>query len=433
MQREETPMTFHTTRPARLAAIMGGVALGVLAQGAFAADPVTLNVWSDTPRLSMFDLYDQTHENVTLNVTTVAPADLIAKIQLALQARSEVPDVIFMSDIGYTAQLSTRRSNYLLDLTDKVPQSVQDEYYPNGNSPCHVNGKLLCMRNDLAHMIVWYDKEAMETLGKEVPTTWEEFQALGAELGPQGMSLGTGVEAFPLYSYLVSANCDMVMPVEGKDDTVKIDLSTEACLKPARMVDAMLANGSLTRVGPFEPDFVNLAKAGNVPLMIGPTWFGEYVIKPTYEWPAGRMAAALPLRWEDQEQPLTWSWGGGTYGGWKDTQHPDEVVDLIVWMSSDIANQTNAVTLPAHRPSAEAWGERLRTDAYYADLNVFEVLAEAAQFSHPGYASLRFSVSDAIAKVVVQQLAAGGTVEAAMPALQTELENLARLNGYQVE
>ncbi len=413
--------------------LAGGIALGALATGALAQEAVTLNVWSDTPRLSMFALYDETHEDVQLNVVTVAPADLIAKLQLAMQARSEIPDVIFMSDIGFTAQLSTRRSNYLMDLTDKVPQEVQDEFYPNGNSPCVVNGRLLCLRNDLAHMIVWYDKSAMEELGQEVPTTWEEFQALGAELGPQGYSLGTGAESFPLLSYLVSAGCEIVMPVEGKEDTVKIDLSTEECLKPARMVDAMLANGSLSRVGPFEPDFVNLAKSGKVPLLVGPTWFGEYVIKPTYEWPEGRLAAAAPLKWEGQDQPLTWSWGGGTYGGWKDTAHPEQVVDLITWMATDVANQTNAVTLPAHRPSAEAWGARLGSDAYYASPDIFDVQVEAANYSHPGYTSLRFSVSDAIAKVVIQGFSAGGTVEGALPALQSELVNLAQLNGYTVE
>ena len=29
--------------------------------------------------------------------------------------------------------------------------------------------------------------------------------------------------------------------------------------------------------------------------MIGPTWFGEYVIKPTYEMAPGKLAVALPL------------------------------------------------------------------------------------------------------------------------------------------
>lgn len=409
-------------------AIAGGL---MLVGGTAVAQEVTLNVWSDPVRLTMFDLYDKTHDNVKLNVTTIDPAGLVAKIQLGMQSKSEVPDVIFMNDIGYAAQLSTRRSNYLLDLTGKVPQATLDEFYPNANSPCYINGKLLCMRNDIAHDVVWYDKPLMESLGAKVPTTWEEYQALGDELAAKGYSLGSPM--VPFESFLVSDGCDMVMPVEGKDDTVKIDLTTEKCLKPARMIDHMIAAGSLSKVGPFDPAVVDLVKTGKVPLMIGPTWFGEYVIKPTYEMAPGKLAVALPLKWDDQAQPLTWSWGGGVYGGWKDTQHPAEVADLITWMSSDVANQTTAVTLPAHKPSSLAWGERLKTDAYYASPDVFDVQVAAAAFSHPGYVSLRFSVEDAIVKIVSANIAKGQTVESSLPALQTELVNLAKLNGYTVE
>jgi len=413
-------------------AIAGGLMLTLVPlAGTAVAQEVTLNVWSDPVRLTMFDLYDKTHDNVKLNVTTIDPAGLVAKIQLGLQSKSEVPDVIFMNDIGYAAQLSTRRSNYLLDLTDKVPQATLDEFYPNANSPCYINGKLLCMRNDIAHDVVWYDKPLMESLGAKVPTTWEEYQALGDELVAKGYSLGSPM--VPFEAFLVSDGCDMVMPVEGKDDTVKIDLTTEKCLKPARMIDHMIAAGSLSKVGPFDPAVVDLVKTGKVPLMIGPTWFGEYVIKPTYEMAPGKLAVALPLKWADQEQPLTWSWGGGVYGGWKDSAHPAEVADLITWMSSDVANQTSAVTLPAHKPSAIAWGARLKTDAYYASPDAFDVQVKAAEYSHPGYVSLRFSVEDAIVKIVSANIAKGVTVEASLPALQTELTNLAKLNGYTVE
>lgn len=414
-----------------LVALAGAMTLGMLAHGALAADPATLNVWSDPVRLTMFDLYDKTHDNVKLNVTTIDPAGLVAKIQLGMQSKSEVPDVIFMNDISYAAQLSTRRSNYLLDLTGKVPQATLDEFYPNANSPCYINGKLMCMRNDIAHDVVWYDKPLMESLGAKVPTTWEEYQALGDELAAKGYSLGSPM--VPFEAFLVSDGCDMVMPVEGKDDTVKIDLTTDKCLKPARMIDHMIAAGSLSKVGPFDPAVVDLVKSGKVPLMIGPTWFGEYVIKATYEMAPGKLAVALPLKWDDQTQPLTWSWGGGVYGGWKDTAHPAEVADLITWMSSDVANQTNAVTLPAHKPSAIAWGERLKTDAYYASPDVFDMQVKAAEYSHPGYVSLRFSVEDAIVKIVSANIAKGVTVEASLPALQTELVNLAKLNGYTVE
>ena len=409
------------------------VALGGLAAIAAPAmaQEVTLNVWSDPVRLTMFDLYDKTHDNVKLNVTTIDPAGLVAKIQLGMQSKSEVPDVIFMNDIGYAAQLSTRRSNYLLDLTDKVPQATLDEFYPNANSPCYINGKLMCLRNDLAHDVVWYDKPLMESLGAKVPTTWEEYQALGDELVAKGYSLGSPI--VPFEAFLVSDGCDMVMPVEGKDDTVKIDLTTEKCLKPARMIDHMIAAGSLSKVGPFDPAVVDLVKTGKVPLMVGPTWFGEYVIKATYEMAPGKLAVAAPLKWADQSQPLTWSWGGGVYGGWKDSAHPAEVADLITWMSSDVANQTEAVTLPAHKPSSIAWGARLKTDEYYASPDVFDVQVQAADYSHPGYVSLRFSVEEAIVKIVSANIAKGVTVEASLPALQTELINLAKLNGYAVE
>ena len=413
--------------------VMGGLMGGFMAMAgvATAADPVVLNVWSDPVRLTMFDLYDKTHDNVTLNVTTIDPAGLVAKIQLGMQSKSEVPDVIFMNDIGYAAQLSTRRSNYLLDLTGKVPQTTLDEFYPNANGPCYINGKLLCMRNDIAHDVVWYDKPLMESLGAKVPTTWEEYQALGDELAAKGYSLGSPM--VPFESFLVSDGCDMVMPVEGKDDTVRIDLTTDKCLKPARMIDHMMAAGSLSKVGPFDPAVVDLVKTGKVPLMVGPTWFGEYVIKPTYEMAPGKLAVALPLKWDDQAQPITWSWGGGVYGGWKDTKNPAEVADLITWMSSDVANQTTAVTLPAHKPSSIAWGARLKTDAYYASPDVFDMQVKAAEYSHPGYVSLRFSVEDALVKIVSANIAKGISIEASLPALQTELTNLAKLNGYTVE
>lgn len=405
----------------------------MLSGAAMAQDAVTLTVWSDTPRLDGFAAYDASHDNVTLNVVTVAPGDLVTKLQLAMQAGSDVPDVIFMSDIAFSAQLSTRRSNYLMDLTDLVPQALQDEFYPNSNAPCWVNDKLLCLRNDMAHMITWYNAPMMTELGATVPTTWEEFAALGATLGPQGYVMGSGVEPFPLLAFLVSGGCAIAQPVEGMEDTVSIDLTTEDCLKAAQMVDGMLANGSLAKVGPFDPAFVELAKGGKVPLMIGPTWFGEYVIKPTYEWPAGVLAAAAPPRWEAQEQPLTWSWGGGTFGGWKDSANPEAVVDLITWMATDVANQTNAVTLPAHAPSAMAWGADLNADGYYANDDVFQVQVDAAAYSHPGYMSIRIDVPGAIAKTLVPAVAAGQTIESALPALQEELINLAGLNGYAVQ
>lgn len=416
----------------RKAALLGAAALG-LSAGAALAENVTLSVWSDEPRLPSFERYDALDNGVDLDILIVDPGDLVSRLQLGMQAGSDLPDVVFMSDIGFTAQLSTRGSNFLLELNDLVPQSLVDEFYENSNSPCVIGDRLLCLRNDMAHMILWYNQPQMEELGLEVPTTWEEFEALGEVVGPMGMALGTGVEPFPLLSYLVSGGCDVAMPVEGAVDTLRIDLSTPECVRAAEMVDNMLANGSLTRTGPFDPAFVAMASEGLIPLMLGPTWFGEYVIRPLYEWEPGVLAAGLPPHWEWQDAPLTWSWGGGTFGGWKDTAHPEAVADLIMWAAADVDNQTNAVTLPAHEPSALAWGAGIATDPFYAVDNVFDIQVEAAPFSHPGYVSLRFSVTEAVAGTLSAAASTGGSVVAALPALETELRNLAQLNRYTVQ
>ena len=60
------------------AGLCGGVAVAVAATAfaaaaALAADPVTINVWSDTPRLPAFAAYQKAHPDVKLKVTTIAP------------------------------------------------------------------------------------------------------------------------------------------------------------------------------------------------------------------------------------------------------------------------------------------------------------------------------------------------------------------------
>ena len=419
-----------------IAGWLGGLALGLgCAVSAFAADPVTLSVWSDTPRLPTFDAYQKAHPDVKLNVTTIAPDQLVAKIQLALRAKSDIPDVIFMADVNYAAMLSTRRADYLMDLTSSVSKDKQDEFYPNANVPCMINGKLMCLRNDMAHMVTWYNKPLLEKLGKQVPASWEDFEKLGADLAAlkQGYILGSGTEPVPLINMMVSDGCDLGIPDLTKPDTIKIDLTTDACKKPAQMIDNMLANGSLAKFGPFDPAYINMAKDGKLVLTLGPTWFAEFVIKPTYAWPAKQLAAALPPKWDDQKQPSTWSWGGGTYGGWKDSKHPKEVVDVLTWVATNVDSQKNAVTMPADKPASIAWGAKLKSDGYYASDDVFDVELKAADYGNPGYGTLRFSPADAVAKVVAPQLANGGKFVDLLPTLQQELVNGAKVAGYQVE
>ena len=415
------------TLPAGLACAVG-LAAPALAQ----AQDVTLQVWSDPTRMSVFEAYDAADNGVSLDISTVAPDELVTKLQLAMRAGSDVPDVVWMSTIDVAAQLSTRRTDYLLDLAPYVDEATLDEFSTNANAPCRFGEELLCLRNDVAQYVTWYDKAKLEELGAEVPETWEQFRALGAELAPDGYALGSGVEPFLLLGIFASSGCDIAIPQEA-ENTVAIDLSTPECTKAAKLVDDMRADGSLAPFGAFDPEFIALAVDGELPLMVAPTWFGEFVLRRRYEFAEGTLTAAVPPRWEDQDEPLTWSGGGGAFGGHAGSERPEAVAELIVWATTDPEVQAAAVTTPAHVPSAKLWLANMNEGGYFADAGAAEAIEEAATYTHPGYKPLRFNVVEAIGKVVVPGLGAGRTVESMLPELQKELENLAQLNRYDVD
>lgn len=409
-------------------------AIALLAPVAPATAQATLTAWGDTLRVEQYKAYDASNENVTLETVTVAPEETVTKLQLALRAGSGIPDLIFISDAPNSAMLATRRADYLMRLEGRVDEALLADFYPNANAPCIVNGELVCLRSDLAHNLTWYDKPQMEAFGYSVPETWEDVEALGADLAANhpGYFLGSATDPYGLYGMLMAAGCDMATPVGGAEDTILVNMQTEKCLRAAGMIDRMAANGSLIKSGPFDPEFVGLAQEGKLLLYVGPTWFGEFILKPSYQIPAGEIAAAAPPRWSDEAQPVTWSFGGGGFGVWKDTPNPDAALDMLVWLTTSEANLKDAVTFPPYAPVTKLWGEKLVADAYYADDRVFAAMEEAATYADAKYGARRFDMPSVIGKIVSPAVAAGRTLTEVIPDLEQEIANTARVAGYTV-
>lgn len=417
----------------RLALLAAGGAMALTA-GTPALAQADLIVWGDTLRVESYQAYDELNEDVSLDIVTVAPEELVTKLQLALRAGSGVPDLVFISDAPNSAMLSTRRADYLMELTSVIDPDVLADFYPNANAPCIVNGNLVCLRSDLAHNFTWYDKVLMDEFGYDVPETWEEFEALGAALAADhpGYFLGSATDPYGLFGMLMAAGCEMATPVEGQDDTLLVNMQTDECLRAATMIDNMAANGSLIKAGPFDPEFAALAQDGKLVAYVGPTWFGEFIIKPSYEVPAGRIAGALPPRWSNEQAPVTWSFGGGGFGIWKDTANVDAAADMLVWLTTSEANQRDAVTFPPYAPVTRLWGEKLIADEYYADDQLFAAMEEAALYADPNYGARRFDMPSVLGKIVSPAMASGDSLVDTIPALEQEIINTARVAGYQI-
>lgn len=419
-----------------LATAMVFASAAMVPTGSASAQDVTqLLVWGDPVREPFYDAFAASRDDIEVEMVSVATNELITKLQLALQTGEGVPDVIFMPDVNMAAQLATRRSNYLMELSDRVPEEIIDGFFPTSLAPCEKDGgSLICLRNDVAHFMLWYNAPLMEELGLSVPTTWEEYEEVAAAAAANDSGIVSGAIAMhiPLMNFLYSNGCQVAIPAEGDSETLIINATAPQCVEGAQLVDRMLDNGSMARVAPFDPSFIELAQSNKLLMIPGPTWFGEYIIKGRYEFAEGMTGVGMTPRWASQEQPLAWSWGGGVWGGWRDTEHPEAVVDLLTFVTTDIDTNREAVTMPAYQPASMAWGEGFDAAGYYSGEGNFQTMVDAAAFGHPSYVSLRIDTRAIFTKAVVNDLAAGASFESLLPQLQEEFVNAANLARYTV-
>lgn len=199
------------------------------------------------------------------------------------------------------------------------------------------------------------------------------------------------------------------------------------------MIDRMIENGSLLKFGTSEPGLIARASEGKLVMSLGPTWFGEYVMKPNYQIPAGHLSAAIPPRWSDQDQPLAWSWGGGNFGYWRDTEIPEVAADIVTWVTTEEQHLKNAVTMPAFESASIVWGERVNNDPYYATNDVYDTMLAAAEYSSPDFASLGYDMRVAFGKTVSASLSTDGKLVDLLADYEQELTNAAKVAGYKVE
>ena len=94
-----------------------------------------------------------------------------------------------------------------------VPQSWLDGYTPGALDPVTVDGHIYGARDNLAPVVLWYNKTLFDQFGYTVPTTWEDYQALGDKLAAEhpGYILGSIGDPFTavLSQHVVRSGADL--------------------------------------------------------------------------------------------------------------------------------------------------------------------------------------------------------------------------------
>ena len=398
-----------------------------------------ITVWADSTRLPMVQAYQKLHSDVKMNVVTYdGGADgsnyLQTKVQLFDRTGSGWPDVVFAPPTDLTWASAPTKPGAIpfaapLD-QNLVPQPTLDNFAKGALSPCQYNGHTYCMRNDIAQVMLWYNKTLMDKWGYQVPTTWQQYQDLGLKVAKEhpGYLVGSVGDTNSQESYLWSSQCPAFQLV--KPGTLRVNLQDGNCTRMSNLLDSLISAKAVSTEGFFSQGFAK-SSGSKVLMAYGPSWYGQYLFNAAFKTPVGQISAAAPLTWPGETTPSTGNVGGGT---WMVSSHSANLkasTDLVTWLTTSDANQANAPTYPAYVPAAKTWLAN-PTNAKYFATDISGVFQQAANEVWTGWSNTKFSDATAWSSVVLPALTAGKSLTATLPAWQTAISDEAKANGYTV-
>ncbi|MET8784682.1 extracellular solute-binding protein [Streptomyces sp. NPDC004589] len=398
-----------------------------------------ITVWADSTRLPSVQAYQKSHPDVKMKIVTYdGGADgstyLQTKVQLFDRTGEGWPDVVFGTPTDVTwasAPTKPGATPFAAPLDDKlVPKTTLDGFAKGSLTPCQFNGHTYCMRNDIAQVVLWYNKALMDKWGYRPPTTWAEYETLGQKVAKEhpGYLVGSVGDTNSHESYFWSSQCPAFNLT--KADTLRVNLQDPKCTRMATLLDKLISAKAVTTQGFFSQGFAK-SSGSKVLMAYGPSWYGQYVFKAAFHTPAKQIAAAPPLTWPGETTASTGNVGGGV---WMVSSHSANLkasTDLVTWLTTSDENQASAPTYPAYAPAAKAWLVNPANSDYFAD-DVSGPFQQAADEVWTGWSNTKFSDATSWSSVVLPALTGGKSLASTLPAWQKAISDQAKANGYKV-
>ncbi|MET8643699.1 ABC transporter substrate-binding protein [Streptomyces sp. NPDC057746] len=398
-----------------------------------------ITVWADSTRLPSVQAYQKSHPDVKMKIVTYdGGADgstyLQTKVQLFDRTGEGWPDVVFGTPTDVTwasAPTKPGATPFAAPLDDKlVPKTTLDGFAKGSLTPCRFNGHTYCMRNDIAQVVLWYNKALMDKWGYRPPTTWAEYETLGQKVAKEhpGYLVGSVGDTNSHESYFWSSQCPAFNLT--KADTLRVNLQDPKCTRMATLLDKLISAKAVTTQGFFSQGFAK-SSGSKVLMAYGPSWYGQYVFKAAFLTPAKQIAAAPPLTWPGETTASTGNVGGGV---WMVSSHSANLkasTDLVTWLTTSDENQASAPTYPAYAPAAKAWLANPANSDYFAD-DVSGPFQQAADEVWTGWSNTKFSDATSWSSVVLPALTGGKSLASTLPAWQKAISDQAKANGYKV-
>jgi ABC-type glycerol-3-phosphate transport system substrate-binding protein len=395
-------------------------------------DNAPITVWIDQPRQPQIDAYIKAHPDKAslIKVVVVDREQFPAKVLLFNNTNQGWPDVVF-AEPRLVGRVADAAHNFPLDLTPFVPADTISNYA--GISNCTFDGKVFCLRNDLAQFVTYYNKTLMDKFGYTVPTTFEELQDLSDKVAKDhpGYLLGTIGDGWTFLSYFEASGCPTHQLVDS--NTLNINMADPKCVRAAKLIDHMVANKTLWNTD-FFTDTFDKQVADKLLVMAGPAWMWGSFGGNKDGWMKTadhQLGVAVPMKWKDDATAQTAAMGGAAWTVSRHTKNPKLAVDLITYVTESPDYWATSTNYPAYKPIMPLWQKQVSTNPLFAS-DPYPAFSTAADEISPLDAWPRFDLISPLTEVVKTAQKDKKTIEASLPTVLDKLKPLADAEGYTI-
>jgi multiple sugar transport system substrate-binding protein len=287
-----------------------------------AQESVTLTMWTHdglyveffTARAQEWAAEQHPDINFTFDFQVVADVETVVLANLA--AGQPLPDMLGMEQGHIPLYM---RDGVIADVFVDLTDRIGDNYSRIAEGRWSIytyNGGIYGVDSGLSTSAYYYQPSIYESLGIEVPTTWEEFLEAGSIAKENGTSLGVIMSSGDSFQmYLLQRGAE-IFDAEG-NFVLGTEENRAKALEVLNLWRAGLDNGAFTPVLDSEfwgPTTIQLYDSGTVAGIVMPDWYGDYILKPQAVDMVGEWALAPMPIWADGTGYGTSAWGGTGFG-----------------------------------------------------------------------------------------------------------------------
>ena len=179
---------------------------------------------------------------------------LQTKIQLWNRTGNGWPDVIFSEQVNDPVWMAKKPFEFAATGQGPDPGRAPCSQWPApSTAQCTIDGTQYCVQDNLAQVVLWVNKKLMDQFGYTVPTTWQEWAALGQKVATEhpGYIVGNIGDSFSHWIYLWSNQCPLQqLKGEQAPHQLATDPHCTRMAEPARSADQERHGAAAERVHP---------------------------------------------------------------------------------------------------------------------------------------------------------------------------------------